>query len=68
MVGAIVIILNLALPVPYSVVPSGGAVDLFMDVLVGVMLDVLTGVGIGVLADANANSFATVMTDLDFGR
>ena len=56
-VGGIVIVLEFALPVSYSVdMPSSGvAVDLFMD-----------GIVIEVLPDVRANTFAVFMTALTF--
>ena len=67
-VGAIVIVLKFALPVSYSVDVSSSdvTVDLFMYALAGVMIAVLNGIGIGVLTDFIANTFAVVMTALEF--
>jgi len=57
----IIIVLEFALPTPYSVdAPFGVAVNLFMDVLDGVALGVLPAISVKVLADVSANAFAVV--------
>ena len=67
-VGAVVILLKLVVPVSYSVdvTTDDVAVNLFMDVMAGVMLGVLNGIGVEVLADIAVNAFAVVMTALEF--
>ena len=64
--GFIVVVI-VVLPASYSTdVPSFDVdVDLFMDVLAGVMLGDLPGIAIEVFADVNANAFA-VVTVLEF--
>ena len=61
----IIVVGVITVPIAYSVdVPSGVAVDLFVDALAGVMVVGLSGIGgINVL---NANAFAVVMTVLEF--
>ena len=65
-VGVIVIILKVALSVPYPLdVSSGLVVDLsMMNALAVVMLDVLTGIGIE--ADENTNAVVALVTALGF--
>ena len=38
-----------------------------MDALAGIIRDVLTDIDVNVLVDTNANVFAGVMTDFEFG-
>ena len=67
MVGVIVIVLKFVVAVSYSVdVPSDVDVDLFMDVLSGVMIRVWRGIGIDVLAAVSESAFAVIMTALEF--
>ena len=62
LVDVIVIVLEFDFPVSYSLdVPLDVTADLFMDSLI---LDVPPGIGIEVLANANTNVFAGVMTAL----
>ena len=66
-VAVLVIVLKFVLAVPYSVdVSSGVDVGMFINASADVMLAVLTGIGIEVMADVNPNTFAGVMTALEF--
>ena len=66
-VTVLVIVLKFVLTVPYSVgVSSGVDDDMFINALAGVMLAVLNGIGIEVMAGVNSNTFAGVMTALEF--
>ena len=65
--GVIVTVFRFSLTVSNTVdVPSGVAVDLFMDELAGVMLAVLPDITIEVLTGVNGNAFAVIMTALEF--
>ena len=65
--GVIVIVLKFVMAVSYSVdVPSDVDVDLFVDVLAGVMIRVLRGIGVDMLAAMSENAFAVIMTALEF--
>ena len=45
---------------------SDVVVDALIDTLAGVIMDFVTGIGVEVLADANGNVFASLMTALEF--
>ena len=45
---------------------SDMAVDAWIDALAGVTIGFVTGIGAEVLADANGNGFASLMTALEF--
>ena len=67
MVTAVVIALEFVVSILYLVdVLSSMVVDALINLLAGVTMGVVTGSGSEVLADANVNVFASLMTDLEF--
>ena len=66
-VATTVIVLKFASTVSYFIdMPSGLVVALCIDASAGVVVGALAGIGIKVLSDVSANSFAVVMTALEF--
>ena len=66
-VAAVLIALEFAVPTSYLVdVLSSMVVNALIDVLAGVLTGIVPGIGAGVLADANGNVFASLMTVLGF--
>ena len=66
-VAAIVIALECAVPVSYfSDVLSGMVVGTLIDALAGVIIGFVSSIGVEMLADANVNVFASLMTALEF--
>ena len=66
--GTIFIVLEFALPVPYSIDASSSAVvvKLFTNALAGVILAVLASIDVELMPDSSANAFAVAMTALEF--
>ena len=55
-----------AVVIDFVDVLSDMAVDAWIDALAGVIIGFAPGIGIEVLADANGNVFASLMTALEF--
>ena len=66
-VTAVVIFLECSMPISYIVdILCDVLLDACIDVLTGAIIGCVSGIGAEVLADANGNVFASLMTDLEF--
>ena len=59
-------VLTVDIRVDGSIIESGAAVDLLMDVMAAIILGVRTNIGVSMLVDLNVNAFAGVMTAFGF--
>ena len=67
MVTAVVIFLECSMPISYFVdMLCDVLLDACTDALTDVIIGFVTGIGVEVLADANGNVFASLMTALEF--